>query len=293
MCPFPDCDLDNGPIGLGIPPVATHTASMTSSRARARLSVGLAGILIGAVALAGCGSSADSAGVPMPEGVMAQPEGMMPPADAAGGSAPAPVEKSVITTGGMSVQVADVAAAESKVRTIVQGVNGQIDQLSETVNPDEQQDRTANVTIRVPADQFVAVQDQIAALGTVTGRSISQTDVTIQVVDVNARIAALQASITRLQSLITQATSTASLIEAENALTARQSELDSLKSQQAYLNDQVGMSTLTIDLTWEGAGGSTNTALILLLVGLVVGIGIGLFVWLIVILVRRGSRPTA
>jgi len=264
----------------------THTACMTLTRTPALRSLALAGLVIGSLVLAGCASSSDTA--PMP-----QPESMMAPADAAVGTGSAPVEKSVITTGGMSVQVPDVAASASKVRTIVQGVSGQIDQLSETVNPDEEQDRTTSMTIRVPADQFAAVQDQIAALGTVTSRSISQTDVTIQVVDVEARITALQASITRLQALIAQAQTTAELIEAENALTARQSDLDSLKSQQAYLKDQVGMSTLTVDLSWEGTGGSSNTALILLAVGLVLGVGIGLFTWLIVSLVRRGGKPAA
>jgi hypothetical protein len=42
------------------------------------------------------------------------------------------------------------------------------------------------------------------------------------------------------------------MITIESALSERQAELDSLKSQQAYLNDQVSMSTITLELHSEG-----------------------------------------
>lgn len=205
------------------------------------------------------------------------------------------LQKSVITSGTMAVEVPDVVKATSDLRLIVAEANGQIDQDSESVNPDEPADRIADLTIRVPADSFADVTERIEALGTVTSRSISRTDVTIQVVDVDARIAAIESSITRLQALINQATTTADLIEAENALTQRQAELDSLRAQRAYLADQVGMSTLQVSLRWQESAASSNTALWVLLIGLVLGLVIGLLAWLITALIRKSmpaSKPT-
>jgi len=203
--------------------------------------------------------------------------------------ADAPMEKSIITSGTMALEVPDVVKATSDLRLIVAEAKGQIDQDSQSVNPDEPDDRIADLTIRVPADSFDSVTQRIEALGTVTSSSISRTDVSIQVVDVNARISAIESSITRLQTLIDQATTTADLIEAEVALSDRQAELDSLRAQRAYLADQVGMSTLQVSLRWEESAdsGSVNTALILLVVGLVLGVVIGLLAWLITSLIRK------
>lgn len=205
------------------------------------------------------------------------------------------LQKSIITSGTMAVEVPDVVKATSDLRLIVAEANGQIDQDSESVNPDEPADRIADLTIRVPADSFADVTERIEALGTVTSRSISRTDVTIQVVDVDARLAAIESSMTRLQDLIDQATTTADLIEAENALTQRQAELDSLRAQRAYLADQVGMSTLQVSLRWQESAASSNTALWVLLIGLVLGVVIGLLAWLITALIRKSmpaSKPT-
>lgn len=247
------------------------------------------------VFLAACAASDQGASMPISEpmavGEAAMPAMDMPAMDSALAETGVTMEKSIITSGTMALDVSDVAKSTSDLRLIVAEAQGQVDQDSETVNPDEPADRIADLTIRVPADSFTTVLERIEGLGVVTSRSISRSDVTIQVVDVEARIKAIESSIVRLQSLIDQATSTADLIEAENALTARQAELDSLRAQQAYLADQVGMSTLQVSLRWEESAGSSNDAIVLLVVGLILGIGIGLLAWLITALIRRSLRP--
>lgn len=260
------------------------------SRSHTRpLAFALAGLVATAL-LAACAGSEQGATAPMPE-AMSVGEAAMPAMDGQPAEAGTTMEKSIITSGTMALEVADVAKATSELRLIVADAKGQVDQDSETVNPDEPADRIADLTIRVPADSFTGVLEQIEGLGTVTSRSISRSDVTIQVVDVEARIKAIESSIVRLQSLIDQATSTADLIEAENALTDRQAELDSLRAQQAYLADQVGLSTLQVSLRWEESAGSSNDALVVLIVGLILGVGIGLLAWLITALIRRSLRP--
>jgi len=245
-------------------------------------------VLVATASLTACAEQ--GAAIPVSE-AMPVGEAAMPAMDGQLADTGIAMQKSIITSGTMAVEVPDVAKATSDLRLIVAEAKGQIDQDSETVNPDEPVDRIADLTIRVPADSFTDVLDRIEGLGTVTSRSISRSDVTIQVVDVEARIKAIEASITRLQSLIDQATSTADLIEAENALTSRQAELDSLRAQQAYLADQVGMSTLQVSLRWEESAGSPNDALVLLIVGLILGVGIGLLAWLITALIRHSLRP--
>lgn len=260
-------------------------------RIATRTALGRAGLLAGAVLaatlVAGCGTADTSAPMMAPEAVNAVA------ADEGAGTASTVQEKSVITSGSMSVDVADVAEAAGSLRSIVQGANGQIDEESQYSNPDKPEDTTVNMTLRVPADAFASVQGQIAGLGTVTSSSISKTDVTIQAVDIDARITALDASIQRLLSLIDQAQTTADLIEAENALTARQSELDSLKAQKAYLADQVSMSTLQVSLAWEGNSSQAGWQVALLILGIILGAIVVGIIWLVVWAVRRGHAPKA
>ena len=66
--------------------------------------------------------------------------------------------------------------------------------------------------------------------------------------DLDARIRALEVSIARLQELMGAATSTADLLEAERALTERQSDLDSLRAQRTYLGEQVALGTISLSL---------------------------------------------
>lgn len=105
------------------------------------------------------------------------------------------------------------------------------------------------MTLRVPADQYDAVLDRIAGLGPVTGRTESSQDVTGQIVDVNSRVASLTASVERVRALLGQATSIADVIAIESELAAREADLESLQRQQAALQGQVEMSTVTVGLS--------------------------------------------
>jgi hypothetical protein len=105
------------------------------------------------------------------------------------------------------------------------------------------------VTVRVPADQYDAVLDKLAALGSVTNRTESSQDVTAQIVDVNSRVASMTASVARVRALLDQATTVADVISIESELSTREADLESLQQQQAALQGQVAMSTVTVGLT--------------------------------------------
>ena len=73
-------------------------------------------------------------------------------------------------------------------------------------------------------------------------------DVTTQVIDTDVRVRAQEGSLRRVEQLLARAESLKDIIWIESQLTSRQAELDSLKSQQAWLTDQTRESTITIDI---------------------------------------------
>ncbi|MET0866249.1 MAG: DUF4349 domain-containing protein [Nakamurella sp.] len=105
------------------------------------------------------------------------------------------------------------------------------------------------VTLRVPTDQYDTVLDKLTAIGDITSRSESSQDVTAQAADVNSRVESMTASVARVRALLAQATTIADVISIESELSVREANLESLQQQQAALNGQVAMSTISLNLT--------------------------------------------
>ena len=95
--------------------------------------------------------------------------------------------------------------------------------------------------------------DALKKLGRADQVSVNATDVTTQTQDLGARIDALRASIARLLQLESNATDTTNLIAIETAISDRQGELESLEAQQRGLDDQISMSTITLELRSDAA----------------------------------------
>lgn len=159
----------------------------------------------------------------------------------------ADLDRQVITTGSMSVVVEHPLDAATEAVRITESAGGRVDGRTEYA-PIDGRRGSATLTLRIPADNLTEVLDDLKALGEVDEVSLFTNDVTMESRDLEARITALEAAVERLLALLATADSTEALIQLETAITDRQAELESLKSQQRYLDDQVSMSTLTLYL---------------------------------------------
>ena len=104
----------------------------------------------------------------------------------------------------------------------------------------------ALLLLRVPPAHLDTVLTALAGTGTVSYTTRSETDVTGQVADVASRITSAQDSLTELRGMIDKAASMDDLISLENALSTRESDLESLEAQQRALADQVQYATVTL-----------------------------------------------
>ncbi|GAA4382897.1 DUF4349 domain-containing protein [Agromyces bauzanensis] len=222
-----------------------------------RLAPAAAAAAMIALLFAGCtaGGSSDS-GVPAveaPSGGVAPEPGLDGEAaqEAVDDSADSQLtDRSVITTGWVSITVDDPIANAEDVAELTERAGGRVDNRSETPGTDTQP-ASASLTLRIPSDELDGVVDELRELGTVNSVSMNASDVTQQRQDLDARIDALSASVDRLRELLATATSITDLIAIESELTTRQAELDSLTQQRDWLVDQVDYSTLTVELVTE------------------------------------------
>jgi hypothetical protein len=204
-------------------------------------------VLLAAVfALAGC--SAASGGTS--SGAIAHSEPQSEVQQPAPGSAPASgdvVKRSVVTTGTVVIRTKNPIAAADRAARIVDDVGGRVDDSTQTAAT-KTTPASASLTLRIPASKLTPTLAELKKVGTEESISTSTNDVTTQSEDLGARITALQTSITRLLALEAKATATSDVIELENDISSRQGDLESLQAQQRYLNDQVAMSTITLNL---------------------------------------------
>jgi hypothetical protein len=162
-------------------------------------------------------------------------------------SATSSVDRQVITTGWVTVVVEDPRDAASEAIHITEAAGGRVDGRSEYA-PTEGDKGSATLTLRLPADDLSATLEKLGKLGDVREISLNSSDVTMVTQDLDARINALSASIDRLLVLLEGATDTDTLITLETAISDRQAQLESLESERRYYEDQVSLSTITLNL---------------------------------------------
>jgi hypothetical protein len=294
-------------------------------RARARITaaLGAAGLAL-TIALAGCsGDSSDEAsssagdarnlGEPAPAEAPARAEAGQ---DQAAGPAKAPDlsvdQRSIVYTGAITVRVEDVTIAAARATGIATAAGGFIGGDKRTSGSGSQE---ATLELRVPAEKFNPVVDQLAGLGREEQRGINTEDVTEQTIDLDARIATQQARVASGRKLLAQAKSLNDLVMLEREVASRESDLASLQAKKRRLADLTALSTITVVLLdpdavaeqredgppgflaglengWKGL--LASLAVLLTVLGWVLPwvLAIGLPVWGLSWLYRRYRRPT-
>ncbi len=111
---------------------------------------------------------------------------------------------------------------------------------------DESSLRTANITIRIPADNLSAFTEKVDSLAVVTSYNEYIDDVTGQYIDVTSRIAVLEAEETALIEILKTATTTSDMLDIRTRLLDVQSDLASLRAQRDLIDDKVEYSTVTL-----------------------------------------------
>jgi hypothetical protein len=262
-------------------------------RATKRRAGGAFAALIAVILLAGCTSSGAGSGAGSVAENPTKPGAADSAADPAKSGTVLSANRDIVTTGTVSLTVADPITAADSATGAVERAGGRVD--SSTERPATEGEKAgATLVLRIPAERLSATLSSIKGLGTVNSVSLKSDDVTTQSKDVDARVTALQTSVDRLLDLMSKATTTADLITIESTLSARQAELDSLKAQKAALDDQVSMSTITLELHakgtvaapapatfWSGLGTGWD-ALVATMSGLLVVLGV-LLPWLVVL----------
>lgn len=106
--------------------------------------------------------------------------------------------------------------------------------------------RSADLTIRIPADQADAFVEEVGDYSNIISTSESVDDVTLTYVATESRMKALQAEEERLLELMAQAEDMSDLLQIEERLTDVRYELESVTSQLRTYDNLVSYATVSL-----------------------------------------------
>lgn len=205
----------------------------------------------------GEGRAVDEAAEPMPPDDFDFPDAEMPeeaPAEPASEGAPDEVlavlptvatGRDIIFTADMTVAVNDVAASSEEALRLIRGLGGFLFGQRTFGAPET----SSTLIFKVAPQDFEEALRRLANLGEVRSQHVSADDVTERIVDLQSRIETAVTSVERLRELLAAATDIKVIIDLENQLLARETQLETLRGQLRTLQDQVALATISLTLS--------------------------------------------
>ena len=155
-------------------------------------------------------------------------------------------DRKVIFNANLSLTVEDLTQAIDEIKESTKIFEGYVVEES-TFSEDNA--FIGSMTIRIPQSQFDAYLRKVEILAKgAPQKSITSMDVTENYVDLSSRLKAKEAVQQRLESFLNEATKTDDLLAISNELSRVQEEVEQLKGQINYLDNQSEYSTVTISL---------------------------------------------
>lgn len=174
-----------------------------------------------------------------------------PPAPAADLAQSETVDRLIIRNGYITMVVEDTRITWQSIEDLVAGMAGEgayIVSSNEEGGLDEDLPYIS-MSIRVPAARFDETMAHLADLAfRVTARHESGQDVTEEYVDLENRLESLETSRQRLLEIMQEAETAEVLLDAEQHLTEREAEIESIKGRMQYLSQSAQLSAIFIEL---------------------------------------------
>ncbi len=163
-------------------------------------------------------------------------------------------ERLVIKNATLSLVVKDPAASVDSITALTEGLNGFVvtsNVYQTSTDAAGNKIMQAQITIRVPADKFLATIAQLenmAVTGKAGSKIISGEDVTAQYTDLQSQLKNLEAAEQQLQKIMDGATKTEDVLAVYNQLVGIRGQIEQVKGQMKYYSESAAMSLITIDL---------------------------------------------
>ena len=158
-----------------------------------------------------------------------------------------PQNRKWVITMSLSTETGDMDTALEAISARIQQMQGYVE--SQNISGLSGRQRTASLTIRVPADQVDGFVEEVSGLTNLVSSSRNVRDITLTYTDTEGRVKALETEQTRLLELMEQAENMSDLLEIEARLTEVRYQLESYASTLRLYDNQVDYATVSLYIT--------------------------------------------
>ncbi len=153
--------------------------------------------------------------------------------------------RDIIFTADLTVAVTDVTTAGEQATREIQALGGFLFGQRTAGDPTPM----SILTFKVAPEDFQEALDRLGSIGDLCTQNVSADDVTERIVDVQSRINTAEASVERLRALLEGAVDITTIVELENELLERETQLETMRGSLRTLEDQVALATIVLTIT--------------------------------------------
>jgi len=161
-------------------------------------------------------------------------------------SGTANAERKIIQSASLSIEVEDFQTSSDAVIKIVERSDGFVSDSYSYVTDTGR--KKGDITLRVPADEFLLVITEIEQIGDVKSKHISGEDVTEEYIDLTARLNNSERQEKRLLEILDMAEDVKDVLEVERELARVRGEIEWLTGRMKYLENRVELATISVSL---------------------------------------------
>jgi len=132
----------------------------------------------------------------------------------------------IVRTADLTIATTTFDADRQALTDLTARLGGYIASVSVDGEASERMDRTAYYSLRIPSDHLDDFLTGVSAIGRITQRNETATDMTTQYNDTQMRLTTQQEKMNRLQALLKQASDVSDLLEIENEIANTQYTID-------------------------------------------------------------------
>jgi len=159
-------------------------------------------------------------------------------------------EKKVIKTGSLTIEVDKVEESSGQITDIAKANEGFVQ--SSNVWTDTQGDQTGTIIIKIPADKFESVFEQLKGLAVnVERENVSGQDVTEQYMDLQAQLKNYRAEEEQYLSILDKANTVDDILKVTKQLSYVRGNIERVEGRIKYLENVTDYSTITVYMSQE------------------------------------------
>ena len=155
--------------------------------------------------------------------------------------------RKIVKTANISIRTKEYDVFMTALNQKLEQYGGYVE-ASEEYNYSTASNRTANMRVKVPAENLDKFIEELSVIGTVVSKSVTSSDITDSYINVESQIKALETEEKTLLGILEKAETLSDVIELQQRLSQVRADLDSLKTQKQQYDGMVSYSGITLDI---------------------------------------------